>query len=108
MATKKKSPAPEICSICKVERREHEKAEIAGDLHHRFNADGRLVAVKDEKKTDPPPMSRVPEVKLLTGPSDPILRVVLINKGVISPEDLTAAEEMLISTGLLEAAPPKS
>lgn len=90
----------EKCALCNRPRREHEQAEIAQEIHHRFaGPGGSLVGLdgsKPEKKDDKA------TVKVFQGPpGDPVLRTILIEKGIITIEDLEKAERVLGATGVL-------
>lgn len=65
-----------------------------------FGQDGATAVFKrapgrDPRRTTPtsPQASQGPQMVSL--PSDPVLRIALINKGVLTPVDLVAAEEQL-------------
>lgn len=89
-----------VCGLCPRTRAEHRQSELEGTVHHRFGEHGdalvRLDGFKQEKK------GSEPAIKVMTGPpGDPILRTILIEKGVISLEDLEKAERVLGATGVL-------
>lgn len=85
--------ASDICKICMLGRPSHKDAEAAGEVHHKFSNDGRVERLEEEKKES---------VIQPTGlPSDPILRFVLISKGVVTPEELEEAEKQLRATGMI-------
>lgn len=88
------------CTLCDRTKREHEAAEREGVVHHAFagagqglkHASGDKVA---SKKEPPAPV-------MVSGPpSDVVLRTILIEKGVISLEDIEKAERLLRNTGVI-------
>lgn len=83
------------CKICSMSQREHSTAEREGTTRHKFSETGDLVPV------DPPEKSKKPSGVGPKTPSDPILRYVLVNKGIITVEELDEAEKMLGSLGVL-------
>lgn len=90
-----------ICAHCPREATEHAAAEREGVVRHKFSKDGALVPVdpatvgKPEQKVAPPEQPRLPL-------GDPVLRYVMIQAGLITPEMLTEAERTLIATGMLK------
>lgn len=73
----------EVCKLCGLGRPEHKR----DDINHLFDLDGKLRAKKKQPKQDnqPPPGHRV-------APQDAVsarLAVLLNNKGVINPNELT-------------------
>ena len=87
------------CIICGVGHREHLAMEREGAKAHKFSENGKLVAV--EVKKPAPSSSGVGP----PAPSDPILRYILISKGIITTDDLDETEKMLSSLGLLVTGP---
>lgn len=75
-------------------------AEREQAVHHQFSKDGKLAQVsgapvpskKDEAK---------PAAQVVTISGDPVLRFVLIQKGLITASELTEAEATLAATGML-------
>lgn len=90
---------PGICSICQTGPDEHAVAEREGVVHHKFSADGVL----EEVKVPVAPLAG--QQKRPTQVGDPVLRFVLVQKGIIAPEDLLAAERVLQATGMLQTEP---
>ncbi|PYS90499.1 MAG: hypothetical protein DMF62_04870 [Acidobacteria bacterium] len=84
--------ALELCGICHQPREYHEKDTV----RHQFDVGGKLMA----KVTSPPPTSSrgVPS-------GDPILRLLLIRKGIISADDIDAAEKELRALGVAGVGP---
>jgi hypothetical protein len=79
-----KSPAEsKDCAFCGVSEGPHRAAEARGAVNHKFSLDGRLAGV--ERKPDPKP-DRV------VASADPVVRLLLIEKGIFTYEDLAEAE----------------
>ena len=99
----------DVCGVagCGKERREHTVAEEEGRLNHEFSKDGRLVVLSRDKPARPPRgNSQRSSGRVVTGAvGDPILRFVLINKGLITVEELDEAERLLRATGALGPTP---
>lgn len=104
------------------------KCEICGELednhggkHHEFSSDGQLVQTKSSAKKgvgqrpveeeagtsdsiagDEGPVEHpgppAPEMAPGPFPADPVLRMALIMKGVISPDDLATAEQIIAAS----------
>jgi hypothetical protein len=93
-------PDADKCTLCERTMREHKAAEEAGEVHHKFAGPGQgLSHVSGEKI---PSKGDLPAPKIVSGPPfDPILRTILIEKGVISVEDLEKAEKLLQATGVI-------
>jgi hypothetical protein len=96
--------ASDTCAHCPREAAEHAAAEREGVVRHKFSRDGELNPVdpatvgKPEKKEGaalPQPIQGLPL-------GDPVLRFVLIQAGVITPEQLTEAERTLLASGMLK------
>lgn len=87
------------CGVCGLNERDHTAAEARGDVHHNFaGPGGGLQHVKGEmtgKKVPGAPVS------VAGPPSDPVLRTILIEKGVITLEDIEKAERTLRATGVI-------
>jgi hypothetical protein len=101
---KKDLKALDVCKVagCGIERREHTVAEREERLNHEFSSDGRLVVVDRsprgrEKGNVQRSSGRVPA----SAPGDPILRYLLVQKGLVTTDELDEAERILKSTGLL-------
>ena len=76
------------CSICGGTPGDHQGRA------HKFSVDGKV------HKAQPAEAPRVvPGASAM--PGDPVLRYLLIDKGLITVEELTAAEEKLRSVGFL-------
>lgn len=86
------------CSMC---GKDYDPANIAKTHPYRHPVNGAFgeVAEKEPKKQE------------LQFPTDPILRVVLISKGILTLEDIEEAEATLKATGMVignpEATPMK-
>lgn len=84
------------CSLCPRTRREHVVAERDKVVHHKFaEVGGTLQRIKEEKKDKKSPVQSPFPL------GDPVLRIVLIEKGVISVDDIEKAEQKLKATGVL-------
>lgn len=73
----------EECAFCGVSEGPHKNAEAQGVINHKFSLDGRLAGV--ERKPEPKP-DRV------VASADPVVRLLLIEKGFFTYEDLAEAE----------------
>lgn len=89
-----------LCGICDRSPGDHKDAEIDGRVHHKFSPNGHLAAL------EAPPKQPAPAAPVNSVPSDPVLRLLLIGKGIITPEELTNTEQMLIATGTMLAPMP--
>lgn len=105
---KKDLKAVDECKVagCGKERRLHTVLENNGEIHHEFSANGQLVAISNR----PPNRDRRNSQKssgrmrpALAG--DPVVRYLLINKGVISVDEVDEAERLLQATGVLGPTP---
>ena len=86
-----------LCTICGRNRQWHKDT----GAKHQFtdDPDGKLEHAKSG-----PPVTTNNRI-----PGDPILRFLLIEKGLITPEDLTKAEEKLRAVGsLVTERPPQA
>lgn len=72
------------CSVCGDTLADH------GGRAHRFSLDGKVSKVQE-----------APAPRKISTPSDPVLRMLLVAKGVITPEDLTAMEQQLLAAGAI-------
>lgn len=87
----------DICKICMLGRQAHTDAEKAGEVHHKFSLTGEVVRVDEEPK----PIDKDPAIKPAGLPSDPILRFLLISKGIVTADELEDAEKSLRATGMI-------
>lgn len=80
------------CKICGRTRAEH------GDLVHEFSADGSLVKNESSNRSSErvPGSQKAPQATLK---GDPVLRMVMVRKGLITPEELKEVEDELRATG---------
>jgi hypothetical protein len=84
------------CELCDRDPVEHKAAEASGDVHHKFIGEGGSLEQLDPPKKNPP------KPQIVSGPPiDPVLRTILIEKGVITVEDIEKAERTLQSTGVI-------
>jgi hypothetical protein len=91
---------------CGLERRAHRVAETEDRVHHEFSTNGELVVLsKDRPKRQRGNSQRSSGLVRAGVGGDPVLRYVLINKGVITPEELDEAERILKATGALGFTP---
>lgn len=90
----------EVCSACGKMPDEH------AALRHPFTPKGASTSWLKPQKIQSPastPMGHVPQTSFsmpATWPFDPVLRQALINKGVITPEELENARKGLEALGL--------
>lgn len=90
----------ETCTICPRTRAEHRVAEAEQVVHHKFaGPGGGLTPLSGDLKGKKELPGSVVRPTGLAG--DPVLRTILIEKGVISIEDLEKAERTLNATGIL-------
>lgn len=78
--------ASEGCSICGTAEGPHRQGEASGQVNHQYSTDGQLRPV--EHKAEPKP-DRV------VASADPVVRLLLIEKGIFTYDELTAAEVKL-------------
>lgn len=91
---------PDTCSLCNRAEEEHRAAEKYDVVHHPFTRPGQPLKhiggdVKGKKEA---PGAAVQSSGL---PADPVLRFVLVEKGLISPDDLEKAEKLLHTMGVI-------
>lgn len=89
----------ELCSLCSVPRDAH------GGRRHPFTSPGTEPSTSWLGPRKGQVVPNLPGVQVSHAPQapfDPILRQALIDKGVLTPEDLTAAEKKVyaVSQGL--------
>lgn len=89
------------CSVCNQTLAWHEHHHPV----HKFTTAGGALELEtaDNHRGHEQPSSDSPAQRTLQG--DPVLRLVLIQKGVISTDDLTATEAMLLATGAIVTRP---
>ena len=80
------------CAICGKDQAWHRENNSA----HAFSTDGQLSRRASSQSGDPSSQNRP---RINTG-GDPVLRMALIRKGVITPEDLTQVEAEINATGI--------
>lgn len=85
----------DICSVCKQSREWHKEHHP----RHAFQSEGGVIEAAAPESSGGP-SSNPPAPRL---PGDPILRALLIRKGLISAEELDAVEAELRATGLVVA-----
>lgn len=100
MANLGPSDADDVCGVCGKPAGAHK------NLAHVFNVEGRLVrrdaaATKSPSRADP--SSQGSKGKLPT--VDPIMRLILIRKGLVTAEEISQAEDELKSAGIIHANP---
>lgn len=96
-------PGVEKCELCQVPRNMH-----GGKMHAFVGAETRNQGLRPNKSGSHASSSDASESQGSLGialKGDPVLRIALIRKGVLTPEDLTVAEAELKSYGLASAAP---
>jgi hypothetical protein len=85
------------CGICSIEQAEHLALEADGSMKHRFTSDGELIpVVREPKKAEPKRLVAIP---------DPALRALLLEKGIITYEELAAKEVEIHGRPRLPEAP---
>lgn len=93
-AVSEKNLAEPTCKVCGKTLPEH------ATLMHRFTEKGGLAKKgRGDQSSGGVPASQTAPSAALTG--DPVLRVALIRAGIISPADLTAVEEELRASGII-------
>lgn len=92
MTTMKLTKMKTECLICGKDEQWHRENNPA----HAFSLDGRLT--RAQRQPDAKPVSQ--ERPRIQGGGDPVLRMALIRKGIITPEDLTQVEDELNATGI--------
>lgn len=89
-----------LCTICSRPKEEHK------NMVHQFSPYGQN-SVLIQKSPEMPPPGTGGTVKVPTA-GDPLLRMVLLRKGIIEVADLEAIEAELRATGVAGYAPPAS
>jgi hypothetical protein len=74
----------ELCTMCNRPEDGHL------GMRHPFTPPGVAQSLEGPEKTGSVKMAQAPDM-----PFDPILRMALINKGVLTPDDLTEAERIV-------------
>lgn len=90
------------CGVCHLPKKEHKKLEKAGDIHHEFTMDSQLIPIKGS----PSPGGQSNTSTTVQVPFDPVLRVILLEKGLITSEELQAKTDQLRDGGILIANLP--
>lgn len=83
----------DLCSLCGLDQEWHKKHKP----HHAFVKEGGSLEEAEYGEPDTRPRQM---------PFDPVLRFLLVQKGIISADELTSAEAQLRATGLLVTPPP--
>lgn len=86
---------PGTCSLCGKPKEGHRGV-------HPFTPEGQDAGtdwLKTKKREEEPPPSLDTQLPLAQFPFDPVLRMALINKGVLTAEDLTSAENQIKAIG---------
>lgn len=97
----------ETCKVpgCGKNKTEHAAGEKNDSIHHHFSATGDLefkeTTTKSPRETRGNSQRSGGKVQGVRTIGDPVLRFVLVSKGIISPEELTEAEKVLFATGAL-------
>lgn len=94
-----------ICGVCQQPKSKHE-----GMRHIFVDPDDRVQALRPSKSSaDDASKGADQSQGSISGAlkGDPVLRLLLIQKGVITPDELTAIEQQLRATGLASAAPTR-
>ena len=86
----------DLCGVCGQGKESHAK------LIHQFSQTSSLTAAEEihSSKTG---SNHGNNGKLLMG--DPVLRLLLIRKGLLTPEELEALSKELVSSGVIHASP---
>lgn len=86
--------ASDGCMVCSKDREGHRQAEAAGEVNHEFSETGQLVPLKKPERT----------VQTQTLPFDPVLRLLLVEKGLVTGAELEEMSQRLASTGLVSVS----
>ena len=90
----------EECGVCGNTRKYHT------NKIHAFSSDGRLEEAKPSMMMPSSPggprSQTAPQVATI---GDPVLRMVMVRKGLITPDELLAADLELRSTGIMFSVP---
>jgi hypothetical protein len=96
----------ELCGVCHHDRQWHRENP---SVQHAFSENGQL----SKKPVDSKPVNHASSGDPATQGSigrrlqgDPILRLLLIRKGIITTEELTQVEDELQGAGFAWASPP--
>ena len=95
-----------LCTICGRIKEEHKSKNMV----HAFSPYGRPTTLfqKTEEAPAPPPDQPRATVRLPSGSTDPVLRMVLMRKGLITVADIEAVEEELRATGVAGYVPAET
>lgn len=94
--------AGEICELCPMTRGQHRKAQEKGLVKHIFSEDGNLTAIKPPKDDKKKPEGVPSGVYSIPG-GDPVLRMILVEKGIITTDELDHVESLLRSVGVIRS-----
>lgn len=96
----------ELCTICSKTREEHKTRNMV----HSFSPYGRPTSLfeKSPEAPQPPPDQPRSTVRLPSGSTDPVLRMVLLRKSLITVADIEAVEEELRATGVAGYVPDQT
>ncbi len=81
----------EVCGICE------QPEELHVGTAHKFSVDGQLIAVT--------PTQKQPQPKSLIAIPDPALRAILLEKGIITYEELAAKEVEILGRQRVPTTP---
>lgn len=72
-----------VCGFDGMEQRPHQEAEEAGTISHQFSPEGQLRPVAKKKPQRP---------QRVVATADPVVRLILLRKGLCTQEELAEAE----------------
>lgn len=92
----------ELCTICR-------KPKLGHNYHHQFSSPGSRTngLVKSSDAPSAPSVQSEGSVRIPSG-GDPMLRMVLLRKGLITVADLDEVEAELRATGVAGYEPPQT
>jgi hypothetical protein len=77
-----------LCMFCSLDGEQHKVAEETRAVNHEFSLDGQFMPLPVERKKEP-------KADRVVATADPVLRLALIDAGLLKYEDLAAAEVKL-------------
>lgn len=95
-------PEPELCRVCQKPKADH----VPGVVIHSFVGQHDTASLSVNEVIAPPPDAPGNrQGRTGTLPTDPVLRLVLIRKGVLQVSDLEEVEAELRATGVATYIP---
>jgi len=83
------------CGVCSLSEADHLTLQSQGKIRHKFSLDGQLIPMVTEQ----------PKPKNLVAIPDPALRALLLEKGIITYEELASKEVEILGRQRVPTTP---